>query len=83
MAYVWNSEQVLAKIDFFSFIFISWSLITLQYCSGFCHTTDFFLLVAGLNSWSDGVENHRLKTYAFICLKRSNLFLQFQIVKLT
>ena len=22
----------------FSFIFISWSLITLQYCSGFCHT---------------------------------------------
>ena len=24
--------------NFFSFIFISWSLITLQYCSGFCHT---------------------------------------------
>ena len=23
---------------FFSFIFISWGLITLQYCSGFCHT---------------------------------------------
>ena len=23
---------------FFSFIFISWSLITLQYCGGFCHT---------------------------------------------
>ena len=22
---------------FFSFIFISWRLITLQYCSGFCH----------------------------------------------
>ena len=22
----------------FSFIFISWTLITLQYCSGFCHT---------------------------------------------
>ena len=22
----------------FSFIFISWRLITLQYCSGFCHT---------------------------------------------
>ena len=22
----------------FSFIFISWKLITLQYCSGFCHT---------------------------------------------
>ena len=25
-------------ILFFSFIFISWRLITLQYCSGFCHT---------------------------------------------
>ena len=23
---------------FFSFIFISWRLIALQYCSGFCHT---------------------------------------------
>ena len=23
---------------FFSFIFISWRLFTLQYCSGFCHT---------------------------------------------
>ena len=23
---------------FFSFIFTSWRLITLQYCSGFCHT---------------------------------------------
>ena len=25
-------------VPFFSFIFISWRLITLQYCSGFCHT---------------------------------------------
>ena len=25
-------------IDFFSFIFISWRLITSQHCSGFCHT---------------------------------------------
>ena len=25
-------------LNFFSFIFISWRLITLQYCSGFCHT---------------------------------------------
>ena len=24
--------------SFFSFIFLSWRLITLQYCSGFCHT---------------------------------------------
>ena len=28
----------IAHILFFSFIFISWRLITLQYCSGFCHT---------------------------------------------
>ena len=27
-----------SSILFFSFIFISWRLITLQYCSGFCHT---------------------------------------------
>ena len=26
------------KIFFFPFIFISWRLVTLQYCSGFCHT---------------------------------------------
>ena len=32
------SWQVLYFILFFSFIFISWRLITLQYCSGFCHT---------------------------------------------
>ena len=28
----------LCNILFFSFNFISWRLITLQYCSGFCHT---------------------------------------------
>ena len=27
-----------SSIFFFSFIFISWRLITLQYCSGFSHT---------------------------------------------
>ena len=43
--------------------------------------TDFFLLVARLNSQGDSVENHWLKSYAFICLKRSNCFLQFQIIK--
>ena len=26
------------NLKFFSFIFISWRLITLQYCSGLCHT---------------------------------------------
>ena len=29
--------QCLWEIFFFSFIFISWRLITLQYCSGFSH----------------------------------------------
>ena len=35
------SEQItVLPIDFFfPFIFISWRLITLQYCSGFCHTS--------------------------------------------
>ena len=30
LKYIWSV--------FFSFIFISWRLVTLQYCSGFCHT---------------------------------------------
>ena len=32
----WGKGMVL--FFFFSFIFISWRLITLQYCCGFCHT---------------------------------------------
>ena len=32
------SNQACLLFFFFSFIFISWRLITLQYCSGFCHT---------------------------------------------
>ena len=31
-------NSLLLKDNFFSFIVISWRLITLQYCSGFCHT---------------------------------------------
>ena len=35
----WKILEVEKYFDiFFSFIFISWRLITLQYCSGFCHT---------------------------------------------
>ena len=30
---------------FFSFIFISWRLITLQYCSGFCLTLNWHVIV--------------------------------------
>ena len=30
--------KTLPMLFFFPFIFISWRLITLQYCSGFCHT---------------------------------------------
>ena len=34
-----SSEAFLDQLFFFfPFIFISWRLITLQYCSGFCHT---------------------------------------------
>ena len=31
---LWSADSLF----FFPFIFISWRLITLQYCSGFCHT---------------------------------------------
>ena len=30
--------HTMSFLFFFSFIFISWRLITLQYCSGICHT---------------------------------------------
>ena len=33
-----NSMMCVSFHFFFSFIFISWRLIALQYCSGFCHT---------------------------------------------
>ena len=41
--YVFSEEMSIEsfytlKKFFFPFIFISWRLITLQYCSGFCHT---------------------------------------------
>ena len=41
---VWGSLLLIYRLDCFFlfiiylFIFISWRLITLQYCSGFCHT---------------------------------------------
>ena len=33
-----NSNRLCFFLFFFPFIFIRWRLITLQYCSGFCHT---------------------------------------------
>ena len=33
-----GKNEVFFLFLFFPFIFISWRLITLQYCSGFCHT---------------------------------------------
>ena len=33
-----NRGNEVCFLGFFPFIFISWRLITLQYCSGFCHT---------------------------------------------
>ena len=35
---IWATTHSLVFFFFFSFFFISWKLITLQYCSGFCHT---------------------------------------------
>ena len=32
----WEKRLFIIFFSFFSFIFISWGLITLQYCSGFC-----------------------------------------------
>ena len=37
-AFVGKVMSLLFIFFFFPFIFISWRLITLQYCSGFCHT---------------------------------------------
>ena len=34
----WTQLKWTDQVFFYSFIFISWRLITLQYCSGFCHT---------------------------------------------
>ena len=34
----WRIDVFVYFLIFFPFIFIRWRLITLQYCSGFCHT---------------------------------------------
>ena len=44
---------------FFSFIFISWGLITSQYCSGFCHTEQNFGLCGRRRGWDVSREQHR------------------------
>ena len=53
----------------FSFIFISWRLITLQYCSGFCHTLTSF---GSLISYASGASFTLLYdldgSYFFSCL---------------
>ena len=36
--FFWGGWVVINIFYFFSFIFISWRLTILQYCSGFCHT---------------------------------------------
>ena len=36
--YIKQNTELHIFLFFVSFIFISWRLITLQYCSGFCHT---------------------------------------------
>ena len=51
IAFFWGGE------NFFSFIFISWRLITLQYCSGFCHifnvkVISYFRIILGFTSYN-------------------------------
>ena len=40
VSFLFLPEQITTNLVafFFPFIFISWRLITLQYCTGFCHT---------------------------------------------
>ena len=38
-----KASNSFVELIFFSFIFISWRLITLQYCSGFCHTLTWII----------------------------------------
>ena len=38
LKHFFNIVHLVLILFFFSFIFICWRLITLQYCSGFCHT---------------------------------------------
>ena len=37
-----RKDWLFVFVFFFPFIFISWRLITLQYCNGFCHTVFIF-----------------------------------------
>ena len=46
---------------FFSFIFISWRLITLQYCSGFCHTLTLMITL-----YAKQKKRHRCTEQAFV-----------------
>ena len=70
----------LPRLFFFSFIFISWRLITLQYCSGFCHTLTWishgFTCVPHHNSPSDlPLHPIRLGLPSAPALHESRLFL--------
>ena len=57
---------------FFSFIFISWRLITLQYCSG-----DIHFLILLLNITNDHLSPHQINLFAVvmsqITIKYNNL----------
>ena len=66
---------------FFSFIFISWRLITLQYCSGFCHTLTWIShglsiilihLFSCLSLWSLFSWQLLLWVYSSKCVYRAN-----------
>ena len=61
---------------FFSFIFISWRLITLQYCSGFCHTLTwrdivFPVVMYRCEKWTvKKAESWRIDAFELWCWRR-------------
>ena len=71
---------------FFSFIFISWRLITLQYCSGFCHTLTKIWNASWMwvSSLRRGHANSSLYRSNFsICAAEASMHLAFFMVQLS
>ena len=57
---------------FFPFIFISWRLITLQYCSGFCHTLTWTDWISLQSKGLSGIfSNTTVQKHQFFCTQLS------------
>ena len=56
----WIQMRMWSWFYFFPFIFISWRLITLQYCTDFCHTLTWIVILI-LNSWQTVLQNPQLQ----------------------